>query len=115
MKPTKKISLRGYNGKYLLIKVKDLVYCKSSANYTEYHTTDGNMHVGNYNIAHTANKLPTHLFFRVRRELLVNVNHIVHYHNDGSLLLTNGFTCTIAIRNLKEFQEFIKTHYYIMP
>lgn len=115
MKFRKKVSIPLYNGHYLLINLSELVYCKSSGNYTQYHTKDGKKYIGNYSIGATSEKLPTELFYRIRRELLININHIRMYHHDGSLLLSEGTRCKVSARKQKGFKAFLQTKYYVLP
>lgn len=76
-----------------LVKHTDIVYARASNNYTEIHTSDGNVKLISKTLKFVSAQLPDTTFFRVHKSYLINLNHIQKYRkSDGGMLIMSDET-----------------------
>lgn len=65
---------------------EEILYFKSDSNYTEIHFQNGTKVLIPKTLKDIESDMPTHVFFRVHRSFLVNIQHITHFYcsTDGS-------------------------------
>lgn len=91
----------------LFIKVEDVVYVESAANYVVLHTGQEN-HILRETITNLESRLPPRLFLRISRSTLVNVEHVkgLQYGSHGEyLLLLQDSKQLVMTRSVREVQE----------
>lgn len=86
-----------------LIPWDEIVYCKSDSNYCELNLTENRRIVASKTLKYFEANLPSHLFVRVHKSYLVNLQHIKKYlkRNGGELLMSNEKVIPIS-RNSRE-------------
>jgi two-component system LytT family response regulator len=93
--------------KTLLIKLEEIDYVESAANYVILHTPQGN-HVLRQTLTNLESRLPRAVFLRVSRSVLVNLERVKGWETnprgDYELILHNNEKLTMT-RGLREAQE----------
>jgi len=97
-----KIALPFQNG-VTFVELKQLVYCKSDNNYTQFYLADGQQYTVAKTLGDVQEILEERNFLRVHRQFLINLNHIKKYvRGEGNyLILSNNQSVPVA-RNQKE-------------
>jgi two-component system LytT family response regulator len=92
-----------------LLKIKDLIYCESSGNYTSFYTTAGSEIVVSKTIKEYDGILSPHNFFRIHQSYLINLDYVVKFNkNDGGFVtLSNKKQLAVSRRNKQKFLEAI--------
>ncbi len=72
-----------------LVKIKDIVYCKSEGNYTTFYLLTGDHIMISRPLKHAVELLPDPLFVRCHRSYIVNVNHVDRIVRSGSVFMKN--------------------------
>jgi two-component system, LytTR family, response regulator len=91
----------------LFVRVEDIVYLESAANYAVLHTAAGN-HVVRETLAHLETKLPPDHFFRISRSVMVNLRRVKALHSapegDCAVILENDIRLP-ATRGIREISQ----------
>lgn len=103
-----KISLPIPNGGFVMLNIDDIVYCKADGSYTNFVSSKGKSYITSTNLKKVETLLQKATFFRIHRSVLVNLKHIVEFHNSGDILLTNGQRLMVSSRNKKNFLKMLK-------
>jgi DNA-binding LytR/AlgR family response regulator len=94
-----------------VLKIKDIVHCQSSQNYTHFQMNGGKKLVATKTLKQFESILKHHRFVRVHQSHLVNINYVDKYvkGNGGYVILCDGTELPVAARK-KEFllREFEK-------
>jgi DNA-binding LytR/AlgR family response regulator len=88
----------------LLIVPEDIVWFASEDGIVKAHT-DSEVYWVNYQLAELESSLPQELFFRARREVLVNVNRIKEvrpYFKSGFLLIMSDAAATEIVVSARQ-------------
>lgn len=82
------------------INLRDIIYCQSFNNYTEFHLEEGQRILTSKTLKFYADLFDDQLFFRCHRSFLVNLDKIkkVHFKN-GIIYLTNDQELELAKRS----------------
>jgi two-component system LytT family response regulator len=83
-----KIALPFTNG-FELKFPEEIIRCEGFDGYARIYLTNGEVVTSSYNIGYFNKVLVTHGFRMVHKSHLVNLNHIVKYLNEGTLVLSN--------------------------
>lgn len=86
-----------------LIPWDEIVYCKSDSNYCELNLTGDRKILASKTLKYFEANLPSHLFVRVHKSYLVNLQHIKKYlkRDGGELLMSNEKVIPIS-RNSRD-------------
>lgn len=93
-----------------LIKIKDIIYCKSDGKYTEFVLLNKQVVVSSKNLGEYSQILIKNNFFRIHHSYVVNVNLILKINKrDGFFCeFPNGIQLSVAKRRQEEFLRFLK-------
>ncbi len=94
---------------YKLVRANYIQYCKADGNYTKVYQVDGSSFVLARTLKKIEEQLPSHLFLRIHKSYLVNLNCIKEYGNsDGNYVtIANNERLPIASRKKAEVIERI--------
>ena len=76
--------------KLKVIKLRNIVYCESSGNYTTFHLNTDQQYLGYRHLGHYEKILPQNTFIRIHRKYLINIDYI-NYINKSE-----GFYCSMG-------------------
>ena len=102
------------NNQYIIIDLNDLIYCEADGNYTNFYTTDSKIYLTSTNLKRVEELLDKTMFYRIHRSLLININHVKSYNNDGEILLANNKTVYVSSRKRKSFFTILKLNSYTL-
>lgn len=94
---------------YKLVKSNTIKYCMAEGNYSRIFLVDGNSFILARTLKKIEEQLPSHLFLRIHKSYLVNLNYVKEYINTGGnyLTLINNERLPIASRKKTEVIERI--------
>ena len=92
---------------FLVVDVRDILYCKADDNYTEIFLKEGK-HLISKTLKYFEEALSAYSFVRIHKSYLVNVNEIERYHRGkgGMVTLTNGKEISVSASRKKELLSF---------
>lgn len=95
----KKIILKTYDAVHL-VRVQDIVYCKSDENYTTFHLTNNTTIITSRTLKEYEDLLGENGFFRVHKSYLINLSCITRFEKaeGGSLVLNNSVRVPVSSR-----------------
>ena len=95
---------------FLLVAIKDILYCHAVGNYTEFHLLNRPKIVSSYTLGYYDEILSGHQFFRVHRSYLVNLLHIKMYKrgDGGTIVMNDGGEIEISRNNKEAFLKLFK-------
>jgi two-component system, LytTR family, response regulator len=98
-----KIALPTLEG-LIFVKVKDILYCEASSNYTQIVTTEGKFLVSK-TLKEYDDLLSDHNFFRIHNSYLININSIKKYvkGDGGYVVLSNNTSLDVSKRKKEAF------------
>ncbi len=87
-----------------LVRVKDILYCKSQNNYTEFHLVDQKPILVSRTLKEFDELLSQNNFFRVHQSYLINLNRITQYlkQDGGYVKMEDGTLITVSRRKKEE-------------
>jgi len=102
--PTDKIPLSTSSG-LIFVKLKDIIYCESSGNYTHFYLIDGQKKIVSRQLGQYEKLLPESGFIRIHDKYIINLDYIKEYKkgSGGDVLLENGIELPVASRRKEEF------------
>lgn len=109
--PTEFIAVSNVD-KISFVKQDEIIYCKSSGRYTEFHLTEDRMMVASKLMGTYQEEMDPKLFFRTHKSYLVNVRRIQNIHRRDGLYceMNSGDRIPISRRRLEELMQFLKLH-----
>ena len=97
------------NGGFDIQQIENILYCEADGSYTKFHLVNGKSHISSTNLKKNELLLKEHLFYRIHRSSLVNLNHIKSYNaSSGKIVLSNKKTLLVSARNKKSFSQILK-------
>lgn len=100
------------DGKILLLKPAEILYCKSDGNYTEIYQVEKKVIVVSKNLKEVARKINHPNFLRIHNSYLVNTDFIMEYiKGDGGFVMMEDQTKIAVSRSKKNdlMQKIINT------
>lgn len=87
------------------VSLKEIIFLKAVANYTEFHFVDKNTIVASKTLKHYAEKLPNSLFVRIHHGYIINLHYLdkIHTTNEPCVVMHNGIKLPISTRKKSEF------------
>ena len=106
--PAGKFLVKSSHG-YQVLNFDDILYCESLGSYTKINLIDNGHILSSHILKEVESQLPEHLFYRVNRSSLVNVNHIVKYQSSPqrTVILENNKEIKISARKNSRFRTFL--------
>lgn len=107
----KNLVLINHSKGFTLIDYKDIVWLEASDNYTNLFLNTGKKIVASKTLKEFEAILPTHVFFRIHRSSLINIDFIKEYSNaeGGTIIMSDGTSIQVSKARSQEFSEFLKT------
>jgi two-component system LytT family response regulator len=95
-----------------LIKKTDILYCKSSGRYTEFHLTNKNTLVASKSLGEYENQLYYKEFFRIHNSYMINLNHLVNISKKKGnyCQLNDGTELPISRRRFDKLLHHLNIH-----
>lgn len=90
-----------------IVDFKNIIYCKAEGNYTRIYCKDFNITVAK-NLMLFESRLPSNLFLRIHRSLLINSLYIEDIKNN-TVVLKSGIELQIARRKKRAILKFLST------
>lgn len=89
------------------VKIKEVLYCKSSGRYTEFHLTDKRILVASKPLGEFEKTLASKHFFRIHNSYLINLEFLSGITRKGGAYceLRTGFLLPISRRRLPELTQ----------
>ena len=99
-----KIAIENLNGLHY-VSLKDIIFLKAVANYTEFHFVDRNTIVASKTLKYYAEKLPTISFVRIHHGYIINLYFLdkIQNTNEPCVIMHNGIKLPISIRKKSDF------------
>ncbi|MEO9503403.1 MAG: LytTR family DNA-binding domain-containing protein [Nonlabens ulvanivorans] len=82
-----------------IVKIADIMYCKSDGNYTTFFLVNNKSILISKPIKYAVQLLPESNFVRCQRSYLVNANFVTQFIRSGSLILINGEELPVSGQN----------------
>jgi len=103
---------------FTIVSLNDLVYCEGDSNYTVLYFQNGtSLHVAKL-LTYFEDLIrdTDHIFYRVHRSYLINIEYIHEYRNCRSrkVVLTNQVEIPVSNRKAKEFCDLMRTVFSCM-
>ncbi len=107
----KNLVLINHSKGFTLIDYKDIIWLEASDNYTNIFLNNTKKIVASKTLKEFEAILPTHIFFRIHRSSLINVDFIKEYSNaeGGTIIMSDGTNIQVSKARSQEFSEFLKT------
>ena len=99
-----KIAVPSADG-FSFLDLSDIVTCEAESNYTKFHLAAGKNHLISRTLGDVEETLKDKGFFRVHKQFLINLAHIVKYvkSDGGYAVMSNGQSVAIARSRREEF------------
>ncbi len=99
-----KIAIPSMEG-FSFLSLEDIVTCESESNYTKFHLKDGKHLLVSRTLGDVEDTLEGKGFFRIHKQFLINLNHIMKYvkGDGGYVVMSNNQTVSIARSRREEF------------
>ena len=96
---------------YQVLKVEDIVRCEGLQNYCRVFLESGDIVISTHNLGHYRELLQPFGFLGCHRSHLVNMNHIVRIHKEGSVEMSDDSTVPVSRRMKEPFLSRIREHF----
>jgi two-component system, LytTR family, response regulator len=89
---------------YQMEKISNIIYCRARESYCQVHFRGKFSYLVSQSLKQIEEILPSDLFFRIHKSLLVNLNFVHTYKKaEGIIILQNGEELEVAHRRSEEF------------
>jgi two-component system LytT family response regulator len=94
---------------FVIIPVKEIVYCRASSNYTEFYLADKKSILSSYTLKQYDEILTAQSFFRAHRSYLINMAHVKVYRkgDGGEIVMSNGHEIELSRIHKNEFLHLL--------
>jgi len=94
---------------FIIIPVKEIIYCQASSNYTEFHLTNNKCILSSYTLKHYDEILTAQSFFRAHRSYIINMAHVKIYKKGegGVIVMSNGDEIELSRTHKMEFLHLL--------
>jgi two-component system LytT family response regulator len=95
----------------MFIKLKDILYCEATSNYTIFHLIDGRQYVVSKTLKEYEDLLTDYHFFRIHHSYLINLQEVKKYirGEGGYVVLNNNVSLDVSKRKKEAFLHRIST------
>ena len=95
------------------LEINEVIYGESSGSYTIFYKMSNQIVTVTALIKKVMSVLPQEQFFRIRREVFINILFLESYSPKTRIaVLSNGISMTVSVRRAGEFLEFLNTNNY---
>lgn len=103
-----KIAIPTMDG-FVIIPVKEIVYCRANSNYTEFYLMDNKSILSSYTLKQYDEILTGQSFFRAHRSYLINLMHVKMYRRGegGEIVMSNGHEIELSRTHKGEFLHLL--------
>jgi len=93
----------------IVIKIDEIVFVEGDSSYSEFHMINGTKIVSSKRLAIYEDHLKNHLFVRVHKSYLVNLNYIKKYQRGrgGYLCMSNGKSIKVSENKKEELLKYL--------
>lgn len=102
----------GTQNKRVLINLEEVLFCKAENNYTTIYLANQSFLIAK-TLKQLEEKLPTHLFTRIHRSYLVNIQKVATYDKEKNILKMQGedalksYEIPVSLTNKEKLEQFI--------
>ncbi|BFP40552.1 LytTR family DNA-binding domain-containing protein [Flavobacteriaceae bacterium GF1] len=93
---------------HVFLVLRNIVKCTASGNYTYFELNNSKKYLGNNTLKHYTEILEYRGFFRVNRQVLVNLDYVETIYKRQALILHNGERLHISSGNRERLHEVIR-------
>jgi two-component system, LytTR family, response regulator len=95
---------------FVLIPVKEIIFCKAVGNYTEFHLLNNKQLLSSYTLKQYHDLLTEKNFLRTHRSYLINMAYVKMYRkgDGGTVIMQDGSEVEISKPNKEAFLQFFK-------
>ncbi len=95
---------------FVLIALRDIVFCKANGNYTEFHLSNSKQLLSSYTLKQYHELLVEQNFFRAHRSFLINLSHVKMYRRGegGTIVMNDGSEIELSRQNKEAFFQLFK-------
>jgi two-component system, LytTR family, response regulator len=107
-KSSKKIILKTFDNIHLL-RIRDISYCESNGNYTNFHLLNGKVILVSVTLKEYDDMLSEYGFFRAHKSFLVNLAHVERFEKSegGSIVLADEVKIPVSYRKKEQLIEML--------
>ena len=95
---------------FVLVPVKEIIFCKAVGNYTEFHLLNNKQLLSSYTLKQYHDLLTEKNFLRTHRSYLINMAYVKMYRkgDGGTVIMQDGSEVEISKPNKEAFLQFFK-------
>jgi two-component system LytT family response regulator len=95
---------------FLVLQIRDIVYCQASNNYTIIHLKDKKKIISSQTLGYYEELLADRTFFRTHRSYLINLPHVISYikGEGGYIIMANGDEVELTRNHKTDFMNLFK-------
>ena len=94
---------------YVAIDLKEVVYCKTDGNYTQFYLANGNRLLATHALKFYEKLFHDKGFFRINRFYLINLEQIRSIFRKETIIMNDGEKINISARNRRKLSDLIET------
>lgn len=103
---TNKIAIP-FENEVRFVPVSEILFCKGEDGYTKIICKKESL-TSSYSIGNFSNLLKMHNFYAPHKSYLINLDYIVQYKKDGTIMLEGNHSVPVSARKKKDFLELLK-------
>lgn len=93
--------------RYQLVKLEELMYCKSDKGYTTFYLSNGKSYIASKPLKEFENQLIAYTFARTHQSYIININYIDRYDKRGFCILKNGGEIPVSHTRKEQFISWL--------
>lgn len=95
---------------FVLVSLKEIVYCRANGNYTEFHLLGKKQLLSSYTLKQYHEMLEGQNFFRAHRSFLINLSYVKMYRRGegGTIIMTDDSEIELSRQNKDAFLQLFK-------
>ncbi|MCX8526450.1 LytTR family DNA-binding domain-containing protein [Chryseobacterium formosus] len=93
-----------------VVKFEQIIRCETSGSYTTFFLIDGKKIIVSKSLKYYEDLLDPNFFIRIHQSHLININYIISYSKEGTVLLQDKSNVPISRSNREFFFSLMKNH-----
>ncbi|MES1225049.1 MAG: LytTR family DNA-binding domain-containing protein [Bacteroidota bacterium] len=95
---------------FVLVSLKEIVYCRANGNYTEFHLTGKKQLLSSYTLKQYHELLEGQNFFRAHRSFLINLSYVKMYRRGegGTIVMSDDSEIELSRQNKDAFLQLFR-------
>jgi two-component system LytT family response regulator len=95
---------------FVLVSLKDIVYCRANGNYTEFHLAGKKQLLSSYTLKQYHELLEGQNFFRAHRSYLINLSYVKMYRRGegGTIVMSDDSEIELSRQNKDAFLQLFR-------